>query len=640
MKQQLKKIITGPADWFLYTLLSEKQRKGLSNLFSEKQKQIIKRVFTGRNYAKRQKLKDIKYHLYNLGFHKQALEELITFYQNEKDASLKRLAAWELALWYANHYAVEEASRALHYLKLAEQGESNVDQLRRITIVKAECLGLLNKKEEAKTIINQQMDKKPHADLYLARANTEEDMNERVRWINKAFEMYQLQPITFYSEARYDDLRTTPIKREIKEGPKVSVILPAYNAEDGIQVAIDSILTQTWKNIELLIVDDRSPDNTLDVIKEYEQRDKRIRVLSTPLNSGPYVARNIALKEATGEFVTVNDSDDWSHAEKIEKQVKHLIANPDVIANTSEHARLTEELKLYRRGTPGRYIFPNMSSLMFRRKPVLEKLGYWDSVRFAADGEFKRRLIKAFGKSKYVDLKSGPLSLPRQSVSSLTSSSAFGYNGFFFGVRKEYVEAMEHHHHHTESLYYTFPMEKRPFPVPEPMWPKREEKKDGKRIFDLIVASDFRDERNKEDVINEIQKAKIEGSRIGLVQINQYNKEIPKEINIEIRQLIDGEQIHLIVFGENIVVNEILIINPNVLSIRQQYIPKVDSERISILINEERKYKLQQCTENLKTYFGDMGTWYIKHSINRDSLTRDSESAWEGLLAKTTWENR
>src|SRR5699024_12652116 len=75
--------------------------------------------------------------------------------------------------------------------------------------------------------------------------------------------------------------------------------------------------------------------------------------------------------EATGEYVTVNDADDWSHAEKIATQVQYLIDYPTVIANTSEHARLTEEgLKLYRRGTPGKYIFPNMSSLMFRRKPV------------------------------------------------------------------------------------------------------------------------------------------------------------------------------------------------------------------------------------------------------------------------------
>src|SRR5690606_39232932 len=137
---------------------------------------------------------------------------------------------------------------------------------------------------------------------------------------------------------------------------------------------------------------------------------------------------------------------------------------------------------------------------------VMDKIGYWDSVRFAADGEFKRRLIKTFGKESYVDLESGPLSLPRQSVSSLTSSSAFGYNGFFMGARKEYVESLEHHHAKDE-LYYPYPLTTRLFPVPEPMWPRKEEKVDGKRKFDIVIAADFRKIDSDDDVeINAINK--------------------------------------------------------------------------------------------------------------------------------------
>src|SRR5699024_1084919 len=259
-------------------------------------------------------------------------------------------------------------------------------------------------------------------DLYLALANLEEDIEERMKIINKAFEMYDLEPIGFktdYNTATYDDLVTLSSDKNkgVHEEPKVSVILTAYKAEFGIRIAIESILSQSWQNIELLAVDDCSPDDTVETIKEYARKDPRVKLLSTPTNSGPYTARNIAMKEATGEFITINDADDWSHEQKVETQVRHLLENDKVIANTSEHARLTEDLTLYRRGTPGKYIFPNMSSIMFRKDQVLEKLGYWDSVRFAADGEFKRRLIKTFGQKSYVDLKSGPLSLPRQSVS-------------------------------------------------------------------------------------------------------------------------------------------------------------------------------------------------------------------------------
>src|SRR5699024_6702711 len=193
----------------------------------------------------------------------------------------------------------------------------------------------------------------------------------------------------------------------------------------------------------------------------------------------------------------------------LEKQVTHLIANPDMIANTSEHARLTEELTLYRRGTPGRYIFPNMSSLMFRRKEVTEELGFWDSVRFAADGEFKRRLIKQFGKRRFKDLETGPLSLPRQSVTSLTGSSAFGYNGFFMGAREEYVESLEYYHQKAESLYYPFPMKKRLYPVPNPMHPSKRTVN-----YDLILATDFRSLEGEE--LSKLKELCSSGQRVGL----------------------------------------------------------------------------------------------------------------------------
>ncbi|WP_146938871.1 glycosyltransferase family 2 protein, partial [Cerasibacillus quisquiliarum] len=360
------------------------------------------------------------------------------------------------------------------YLDIAKHGEKDNEQLRRIAIIEAEMYDILEDHTSGRRVINDALETEVHPDLYFALGNLEETVEGRLHYFNRVMALYDLAPITFKEGGMtYDDLQTTRVDKQITTGPKVSVILPAYKAEDGIQTAIESILSQTWRNLELLIVDDCSPDGTLDVIKQYAERDERIKVFQTPENSGPYIARNIALKEATGEFVTVNDADDWSHAEKLERQVTHLIKNPHIIANTSSHARLTEQLKAYRRGTPGKYIFPNMSSLMFRREPVMEKLGYWDSVRFAADGEFKRRLLRAFGKNSIVDLETGPLSLPRQSVTSLTASSAFGYNGFFMGARKEYVEAFTAYHESADSLYYPYRQEKRLFPVPEPMWPER-----------------------------------------------------------------------------------------------------------------------------------------------------------------------
>src|SRR5699024_8904835 len=112
-------------------------------------------------------------------------------------------------------------------------------------------------------------------------------------------------------------------------------------------------------------------------------------------------------------------------------------------------------------------------------------------------------------------------SLPRQSVSSLTGSSAFGYDGFFMGVRKEYVESLEYHHDRADNLYYAYPQVTRPFPVPEPMWPEREEKAEGWRYFDVVLAGDFREKSTR--YLYKINQLKKEYKRIGLVQLYEYN---------------------------------------------------------------------------------------------------------------------
>src|SRR5690625_2462759 len=388
------------------------------------------------------RLKPYKYYLYDLGFVEATLPKLRRKLHTTEDNYLRRAILWELGLWYANEQSEYGSRQSLQYLYEFVKEETDEDIIRQATILLVENLQRLGYEENARTILTALEKKDRHPDIYLAMANLYDKIEDRLIWINKAFTYYGLAKISFGQDsehATYEDLQTEGIENRVSSGPKISVILPAYNAEIGIQVAIESILNQTWRNLELIIVDDCSTDKTLSVIKQYATKDERISYYQTPENSGPYVARNIGLQHATGKYVTVNDADDWSHAEKLERQIKHLEENDHIIANTSEHARLTEELMLHRRGTPGTYIFSNMSSLMFRREIVRKKLGYWDSVRFAADGEFKRRLIRIFGTERIVDLKTGPLSLPRQSVSSLTASSAFGYSGFFMGVRKEYV---------------------------------------------------------------------------------------------------------------------------------------------------------------------------------------------------------
>ena len=90
----------------------------------------------------------------------------------------------------------------------------------------------------------------------------------------------------------------------------VSVLIPAYNAEKTINRCLDSILCQTFQDIELIIVNDGSTDNTLSILLNYAEKDKRIIIYNQP-NQGVSAARNTGLRNASGDYILYVDSDDW-----------------------------------------------------------------------------------------------------------------------------------------------------------------------------------------------------------------------------------------------------------------------------------------------------------------------------------------
>lgn len=105
----------------------------------------------------------------------------------------------------------------------------------------------------------------------------------------------------------------------------VSIIMPSYNTAKYISDSIKSIQSQTYENWELIIVDDRSTDNSVEVIRSFN--DPRIRLLQNDKNSGAALSRNYALREARGKWVAFLDSDDVWVPEKLEKQIAFMKAN-------------------------------------------------------------------------------------------------------------------------------------------------------------------------------------------------------------------------------------------------------------------------------------------------------------------------
>jgi glycosyltransferase involved in cell wall biosynthesis len=117
----------------------------------------------------------------------------------------------------------------------------------------------------------------------------------------------------------------------VSNTPSASVVIVAYNAGKYLQQAIESVLQQTFSDFELLLLDDGSSDNSLQIMESFAARDDRCRVFSGP-NRGIVEARNAGLASARAEFIVTMDADDVCHPQRIEKQLTFLKDNPDCVA--------------------------------------------------------------------------------------------------------------------------------------------------------------------------------------------------------------------------------------------------------------------------------------------------------------------
>lgn len=107
--------------------------------------------------------------------------------------------------------------------------------------------------------------------------------------------------------------------------PKVSIIVPAYKVENYLSECIDSLLAQTYTNLEIILVDDKSPDRSGEIADTYSKKDPRIKVIHKPKNEGLNMARATGLAGSTGEYVMFVDSDDMLVYDCVEKTVRSLL---------------------------------------------------------------------------------------------------------------------------------------------------------------------------------------------------------------------------------------------------------------------------------------------------------------------------
>lgn len=268
------------------------------------------------------------------------------------------------------------------------------------------------------------------------------------------------------------DRLSTPPLPIVSGGPLVSVIMPAWNAEKTIRAAANSILKQTWRNFELLIVDDASTDGTWAAMQEIASCDERVRIHRNTANVGPYVSKNIGLSMAKGSWITGHDADDWAHPQRLEHHLGVVLSQPSPArASHTYMARITASGEFDTFSRISAFSLDGVTrvssiSTLFDGNLLREQLGYWDSVRFGADSEMISRTKRILGDEFRSIPQIGMLCLSMET--SLTNHVDFGIRtaaGGLSPIRAAYVSAWtkEHETRPIDQLYMPFPNANSPY---------------------------------------------------------------------------------------------------------------------------------------------------------------------------------
>ena len=130
----------------------------------------------------------------------------------------------------------------------------------------------------------------------------------------------------------------------MKDTTSVSVIIPVYKAEQYIHHCLDSMLAQTFKDFEIILIDDGSPDKSGEICDSYAAADNRIKVIRNEKNSGAAVSRNKALELAQGEFIAFLDSDDFFELNMLEETYNKIVRNGN-FKSVMENLKYVSKLK-------------------------------------------------------------------------------------------------------------------------------------------------------------------------------------------------------------------------------------------------------------------------------------------------------
>jgi glycosyltransferase involved in cell wall biosynthesis len=414
-------------------------------------------------------------------------------------------------------------------------------------------------------------------------------------------------------------------------GPLVTVIVPVWNAAATLATALRSLAEQTHPALEILVVDDGSTDASAEIAADFARADPRFRLLRQGENRGGYAARNRALAEAAGEFVTVQDADDWSHPERIARHLADLVRR-DLPFNRSDWTRATTGLRFWGPWRPSpNLVSPNFSSVFFRRALVAH-CGPWDTARVSADREFAARLERLHGLPPQPALLPGcPLAFGRDAGGSLTRAPATHAATLLHGIRREYREAAALWHGSLDpaSLRATGWRAAPPFfPAPRIL---RNAEPGG--AHDLLFIADFNLRGGAfHSAFNMIRAGLAAGLDCAALHYRRYDLDPSRPLDAGFRRFAAEAGVRIVAPGERLRAATVIVTYPAVFDHAMDRFPAVDHDRLAVVVNQmaerdvagtDPAYDPLRVRTHLAEVFGGEGLWIPNSERVRQLMAAD-----------------
>lgn len=456
-----------------------------------------------------------------------------------------------------------------------------------------------------------------------------EAASEPEKWLdelNRHYEEAGLAPFVLDEGDAVPFLRLSTVHSlpYVDDGPLVSILMPIYQPDDSTDLAIASLLAQTWRNLELVIVDDGSPaidgsgnrTNYAERLRRWERADSRVRLTLNRPNRGAYTVRNIAYSQARGDFVTVADKDDWHHPQRIQLQVEDLLSR-GAVANTAHWVRADNNLRFLIRTAPDQVVHTSFPSLMFRREVVQEKLGFWDEVRKGGDTEYMRRLETVFFEGKAIKgFRVEPLMVSLMGEGNLTAGdNALGY---FSESRRHYRAGYRPWHRaiaEGEDSYLPQSETPRRIDAPSSFLPETSEPPH----YEYVLVGDFSQNIDGQgDLLRDELRALISsGKRVAIMPLYDFFSRPADDTTEDIDRLLFSGSISRVSFDTRATADTVLVAQASLLQLRRDDGGTLSAEHVVLVADRLPRrpdytrvnYDVRRVEKNVQELFGVTPFW-------------------------------